>query len=67
MIRRQNAGRLPKRAASHALGLPNPAFRGELVLRPKRLFPGEGRKRLEKMQHQQRLNHGSGLALGNQA
>ena len=27
-----------------------------LVLRPKRLIPGEGRKHLEKMQHQQRLN-----------
>jgi hypothetical protein len=27
-----------------------------LVLRPKRLIPGEGRKRLEKTQHQQRLN-----------
>jgi hypothetical protein len=37
-----------------------------LVLRPKRLIPGEGRKRLEKTGYQQRLDQGSGLVLGNQ-
>jgi hypothetical protein len=31
-------------------------FASPLVLRPKRLIPGQGRKRLEKTQHPQRLN-----------
>jgi len=38
-----------------------------LVLRPKRLIPGEGRKRLEKTQHQPRLRLGFRAELGNRA